>query len=155
MEAFATPEILRMPLEKVILDGKLFCPAATKAADFLSQLPQPPVAEGIEKAIEELIELKVLNKDETLTPLGESIAHFSTHPRLSIAMVYAALLRCLNPVLSIASFLSTNRDPFMNRLDNKSNIKEVSPACVMFAEKCIPQMDGQQTLKAFCFLLLL
>ncbi|OQV15950.1 putative ATP-dependent RNA helicase DHX30 [Hypsibius exemplaris] len=125
MDSFATPEVLRMPLEKVILDGKLFCPATVKAADFLSQLPQAPVSSGIAKAIEELIELKVLNKDETLTPLGESITHFSTHPRLSIALVYATLLRCLSPVLTIASFLSTNRDPFVNRLDNKSYVKEV------------------------------
>ncbi|XP_055351623.1 ATP-dependent RNA helicase DHX30-like [Paramacrobiotus metropolitanus] len=125
MEPFPEPEIRRTALEKVILDGKLFCQPTTRAKDFLSQLPEPPELEGIEAAVDELIELRILNSDESLTVMGERAAHFTTHPRLSIALVYAALLRCLNPVLSIASFLTTNRDPFVGRLDNKAQIKSL------------------------------
>ena len=125
MQPYPPPEILCTSLEKVILDGKLFCPPTMKAVQFLSQLPQPPEAEGIEKAVEELVELKVLNPDESLTPMGETIAHFSTHPRVSIALVYAAFLRCLGPVLGIASFLSTNKDPFRYALDDKLHVRQV------------------------------
>lgn len=125
MESFPVPEILRTCLEKVILDGKLFCQPSVKAVDFLSQLPQPPELEAAEAAVNELIALRVLNDDESLTPMGERIAHFTTHPRVSIALVYAVFLRCFNPVLSIASALSTNRDPFINRLENKSFVRSV------------------------------
>ena len=81
--------------------------------------------EGIKSAVEELTELRILNPDESLTVLGEKVSQFTTHPRLSIALVYSVFLRCLSPLLSIASALSTNRHPVMNRLEDKGYVKKV------------------------------
>lgn len=51
-----------------------------------------------------------LNENEQLTALGRRISLFTTHPRLAKALVYATLFRCLDPVTSVVSSLTSSRD---------------------------------------------
>ncbi|XP_022239552.1 putative ATP-dependent RNA helicase DHX30 [Limulus polyphemus] len=124
LREFPIAEILRVPLEKTVLDCKFYCPRA-KSEDFLSQALECPSTENISHAVAALEELGVLNEDEELTPLGRRIAHFTTHPRLSKALVYSTILRCVDTVLTIAALLSSTRDPFLTNLENKAVIREV------------------------------
>lgn len=65
----------------------------------------------------------VLDKTETLTPLGERVACMSCDPRLGKALVLSAMFRCVLPMLSVAACLT--RDPFYNSLQNRALVKKV------------------------------
>lgn len=117
------PELLRIPLESVIMEAKCHCPEE-KAVNFLTQAIQHPSISAIHNAIEELMLLGVLDQRENLTILGKRISDFSTHPRLSVSLVVASALRCLYPVLNASAILSSTQEPFLTALTDKSQIRE-------------------------------
>lgn len=117
------PELLRIPLESVIMEAKCHCPDE-KAVSFLSQAIQHPSISAIHNALEELLLLGVLDSRENLTILGKRISDFSTHPRLSVSLVVASALRCLYPVLNASAILSSTQEPFLTALTDKSRIRE-------------------------------
>lgn len=65
----------------------------------------------------------VLDKTETLTPLGERVACMSCDPRLGKVLVLSAMFRCVLPMLSVAACLT--RDPFHNSLQNRAQVNKV------------------------------
>lgn len=80
-----------------------------KVVEFLNRALEPPTPAAIENAIGELQNIGVLDESEQLTVLGYRLVCFSSHPRLSKALVYAALFRCLIPVASIVAGLNSSR----------------------------------------------
>ena len=124
MEEFPTPEILRIPLENVVMQTKFHCPNEL-VAQFLSEVPQPPTCDAIKRAVDVLKDIKILDQNERLTTLGNRIINFSTHPRLSVALVYSAFFSCLRSMLPLISHLSANRHPFQVLPDQKQLIREV------------------------------
>lgn len=64
-----------------------------KAADFLSQMPEPPSWEAVQQALIDLVKIGALDARENLTSLGRKIAHFTTHPKLSKALVHACIFK--------------------------------------------------------------
>lgn len=123
-QEYPFPELLRIPLESVILEAKCHCPEE-KAASFLSQAIQPPSISAIHNAIDELMLLNVLDNRENLTVLGKRISEFSTHPRISVSIVVASALRCLYPVLNSSAVLSSTQEPFLAALSDKSHTRAV------------------------------
>ncbi|XP_070701441.1 ATP-dependent RNA helicase DHX30 [Pempheris klunzingeri] len=117
MTPFPIPEILRTPLESLVLQAKIHSPNC-KAVDFLSQVLDSPEREAVREAIQNLQDIGVLDKTETLTPLGERVACMSCDPRLGKALVLSAMFRCVLPMLSVAACLT--RDPFHNSLQNRA-----------------------------------
>jgi len=111
MQQFPQPEIMQIPLEKVVMDVKAYN-ENLKAVDFLGRLLEPPPTDAIEDSIEELELIGALDKEERLTSLGRKIAPFTTHPRLAKALVYAIILRCVSPVVSIIAGLNASREPW-------------------------------------------
>lgn len=65
----------------------------------------------------------VLDKTESLTPLGVHVACMSCDPRLGKVLVLGALFRCVLPMLSVAASLT--RDPFHNSLQNRAQVSKV------------------------------
>lgn len=65
----------------------------------------------------------VLDKTETLTPLGERVACMSCDPRLGKVLVLSAMFRCVLPMLTVAACLT--RDPFHNSLLNRAQVNKV------------------------------
>lgn len=120
---FPFPELLRIPLESVIMEVKSHCPNE-KAVTFLSQAIQHPTTSAIYNAIEELMLLGVLDTRENLTVLGRRISDFPTHPRLSVSLIVAAALRCLYPILNASAVLSSTQEPFLTAMTDKSQIRE-------------------------------
>lgn len=121
-QEYPFPEMLRIPLESVIMEAKSHCPDE-KAVTFLSQAIQHPSISAIHNAVEELLSLGVLDMKENLTALGRRIADFPTHPRLSVSLVAAAALRCLYPILNVSAILSSTQEPFLTALTDKSQIR--------------------------------
>lgn len=120
---FPHPELLRIPLESVIMEAKCHCPTE-KAVTFLAAAIQHPSCSAIHNALEELTLLGVLDEKENLTVLGKRISDFSTHPRLSVSLVTASALGCLYPVLNASAVLSSTQEPFMSSLTDKAGIRK-------------------------------
>ncbi|KAJ9582630.1 hypothetical protein L9F63_023008, partial [Diploptera punctata] len=133
LDQFPMPEVLRVSLEKTVLDLKTYSPYE-KAKDFLSEMPEPSKVEAISQAVNELYQLGALDENERLTPLGRRIALFSTHPKLSKALVLSAIFRCVSPMLTIATVLSGEEKVFKGSFDNKGYIR-------MFKKQFHPSSD--------------
>ncbi|KAM6948718.1 ATP-dependent RNA helicase DHX30 [Aplochiton taeniatus] len=117
MATFPVPEILRTPLESLVVQAKIHSPD-TKAVDFLSLVLDSPEPDAVRDAVRNLQEIGVLDKTEALTPLGERVACMSCDPRLGKVLVLGALFRCVLPLLSVAACLT--RDPFYNSMENRA-----------------------------------
>uniref|UniRef100_A0A8C7V851 RNA helicase n=1 Tax=Oncorhynchus mykiss TaxID=8022 RepID=A0A8C7V851_ONCMY len=121
MTTFPVPEILRTPLESLVVQAKIHSPHC-KAVDFLSQVLDSPEREAVTDAVRNLQEIGVLDKTEALTPLGERVACLSCDPRLGKVLVLAALFRCVLPLLSVTACLT--RDPFHNSMQNRALVSK-------------------------------
>uniref|UniRef100_A0A2K6L9A1 ATP-dependent RNA helicase DHX30 n=1 Tax=Rhinopithecus bieti TaxID=61621 RepID=A0A2K6L9A1_RHIBE len=122
MVPFQVPEILRTPLENLVLQAKIHMPEKT-AVEFLSKAVDSPNIKAVDEAVILLQEIGVLDQREYLTTLGQRLAHISTDPRLAKAIVLAAIFRCLHPLLVVVSCLT--RDPFSSSLQNRAEVDKV------------------------------
>ncbi|EFN64291.1 Putative ATP-dependent RNA helicase DHX30 [Camponotus floridanus] len=121
LEPHPIPQVLCNPLEKVVLDTKTY--TNETAENFLSNLLEPPKPVSIRKAVENLINLGVLDDEENLTALGRRIALFPTHPKFSKALVYSSIFNCIHPIVTITSVFSGESNLFYGVLDHKSEIR--------------------------------
>ncbi|XP_074507554.1 ATP-dependent RNA helicase DHX30 [Sebastes fasciatus] len=121
MSPFPIPEILRTPLESLVVQAKIHSPNC-KAVDFLSQVLDSPDQVAVRDAVRNLQDIGVLDKTETLTPLGERVSCMSCDPRLGKVLVLSAMFRCVLPMLSVAACLT--RDPFHNSMQNRALVSK-------------------------------
>lgn len=91
LEPYPRPEVLRVSLEKVVLDCKTY--SNEKVEEFLGSMPQPPRLSAVRKAVNDLQTLGALDGNEDLTSLGKRIALFAIHPKLSKSMVYSTIFQ--------------------------------------------------------------
>lgn len=139
----------------------MFC---FKAVDFLSQVLDSPELDAVRDAVQNLQDIGetktvlvysvhyvtpfqmqslngsfsftgVLDKTETLTPLGEHVACMSCDPRLGKVLVLGSLFRCVLPMLSVAASLT--RDPFHNSLQNRKEVNKVKRWSTPLSNICI------------------
>ncbi|KAM9789373.1 ATP-dependent RNA helicase DHX30 [Neosynchiropus ocellatus] len=130
MTLFPIPEILRTPLESLVVQAKIHSPHC-KAVDFLSEVLDSPSQGAVAEAVRNLQNIGVLDRSENLTPLGARVAVLSCDPRLGKVLVLSTLFRCVLPMLSIAACLS--RDPFHNSLQNRALVNK--------AKQCLSDSD--------------
>ncbi|XP_057713865.1 ATP-dependent RNA helicase DHX30 [Corythoichthys intestinalis] len=121
MSPFPIPEILRTPLESLVVQAKIHSPKL-KAVDFLSQVLDSPEQGAVSDAVRNLQDIGVLDQSETLTLLGERVTSMSCDPRLGKVLVLGALFRCSLPMLTVAACLT--RDPFYNSLQNRALVNK-------------------------------
>ena len=116
-EAFSQPEILRMPIEGVVLQMKSMHIDAVVNFPF----PTPPDRASLQKAEKVLIHLGALsqatvNAGSTLgaaiTDIGRTMSLFPLSPRFSRMLVSGRQHGCLPYVITIVSALSVG-DPFL------------------------------------------
>ncbi|KAI9357264.1 P-loop containing nucleoside triphosphate hydrolase protein [Zopfochytrium polystomum] len=106
------PEIHRTPLEQICLRVKIL-PFLTGPIDrILSKIVEPPSKETVKAAIATLRTLRALTKDEELTPLGFHLGRLPVDVRIGKLILFGAIFRCLDPVLTIASAMSV-KSPFV------------------------------------------
>ncbi|XP_034565378.1 3'-5' RNA helicase YTHDC2 isoform X2 [Notolabrus celidotus] len=112
MLEFQIPQLLRMPLQDLCLQTKLLAPSSCPVAEFLSKAPQPPPAHAIRNAVHMLKTIDAMDQVEDLTDLGYHLADLPVEPHLGKMVLCAVVLKCLDPVLTIACTLAY-RDPFI------------------------------------------
>ena len=106
------PELLRMPIHELCLSAKLLAANSYSISEFLSLAPDPPSERALTNAITLLKRLGALNDAEDLTRLGHQLVDLPIEPRLGKTVLASVVLKCLDPVLTIACALSY-KDPFV------------------------------------------
>ncbi|XP_061428277.1 3'-5' RNA helicase YTHDC2-like [Lethenteron reissneri] len=111
MLEFQTPELLREPLQELCLHTKLLAPTCMPIAEFLAKAPDPPPNLIVRNALQILKAIDAMDNWEDLTELGHHLSDLPVEPHLGKMVLYGVVLKCLDPVLTIACSLAY-RDPF-------------------------------------------
>uniref|UniRef100_A0A8D8YRQ8 Probable ATP-dependent RNA helicase YTHDC2 n=1 Tax=Cacopsylla melanoneura TaxID=428564 RepID=A0A8D8YRQ8_9HEMI len=113
---FQVAEILRTPLTELCLHAKslskLLTPPNTTIGDFLSKAIEPPTCIVTRNAVQMLKTIDALDPWEDLTELGRHLLDLPISPRYGKMLIYACVLKCLDPILTIVASLAY-RDPFV------------------------------------------
>ncbi|XP_063312995.1 3'-5' RNA helicase YTHDC2-like [Pelobates fuscus] len=126
MLEFQTPEMLRMPLHELCLHTKLLAPINCPIADFLMKAPEPPAVLVVRNAVQMLKTIDAMDTWEDLTELGYHLADLPIEPHLGKMVLCAVVLKCLDPILTIACTLAY-QDPFV--LPTQASQKRVALLC--------------------------
>ncbi len=117
---YTLPEILRTPLEEVLLSVLIL--DIGHPMRFLASAVQPPDQRAVVQALRNLIEMEAVKVNEgtdklerefLLTPLGFHLASLPMDPKLGKMLISAAVLDCLDPLLTVAAALSS-KSPFIS-----------------------------------------
>lgn len=119
MDKYTLPEILRVPLTEICLNAKMLA-GELSIEQFLSKALQPPSTKNIRQSIELLKKINALDENEDITYLGIHLANMPVDCQLGKMILYAIMMRCLDPVVAIVSLLSV-KDPFMLPLGNEGD----------------------------------
>uniref|UniRef100_A0AAR2LMR3 RNA helicase n=1 Tax=Pygocentrus nattereri TaxID=42514 RepID=A0AAR2LMR3_PYGNA len=106
------PQLLRMPLQELCLHTKLLAPINCPIAEFLAKAPEPPHLMTVKNAVQMLKTIDAMDPWEDLTELGYHLADLPVEPHLGKMVLCAVVLKCLDPILTIACTLAY-RDPFV------------------------------------------
>ncbi|XP_011502904.1 PREDICTED: ATP-dependent RNA helicase DHX36 [Ceratosolen solmsi marchali] len=109
LDQYPLPEILRIRLEEIILQIKIL--QIGKVDTFLATMLDAPDPKTISVSLQLLRQLKALDDQENLTPLGYHLAHLPLDPRTGKIIILAAMFSCIDPIFSIVASLSF-KDPF-------------------------------------------
>ncbi|KAF5909510.1 putative ATP-dependent RNA helicase YTHDC2 isoform X1, partial [Clarias magur] len=112
MLEFQVPQLLRMPLQELCLHTKLLAPITCSIAEFLAKAPEPPHLITVKNAVQMLKTIDAMDPSEDLTELGYHLADLPVEPHLGKMVLCAVVLKCLDPILTIACMLSY-REPFV------------------------------------------
>ncbi|XP_073413655.1 putative ATP-dependent RNA helicase DHX57 isoform X2 [Dendrobates tinctorius] len=115
------PEIHRIPLEQLCLRIKILeMFSECRLETVLSRLIEPPRVESLQASKLRLQDLGALSQQEKLTPLGYHLASLPVDVRIGKLMLFGAIFRCLDPVLTIAASLAS-KSPFVCPWDKKED----------------------------------
>lgn len=109
-EQFSKPEILRMPIDGLVLQMKAM--GIDKIVNF--PFPTPPDRNSLQKGLNLLKYLGALNEKENLTTLGRSMSLFPLSPRFAKMLIIGDQLECLPYIVGIVAGLSVG-DPFIGQ----------------------------------------
>ena len=118
MQDFEAPEMLRAPVESLVLQIKTMRLRGHGAVrDVFGRALQPPTDNAVDSALNTLDEIAALDEDERLTPLGTHLAALPVDVRVGKMMLFGAIFGCLEPVLIIAAAIS-HKSPFVAPIDS-------------------------------------
>uniref|UniRef100_A0A7S4IG90 RNA helicase n=1 Tax=Vannella robusta TaxID=1487602 RepID=A0A7S4IG90_9EUKA len=113
LEPNTIPEIQRTNLGNVVLTLKSLGINDLIHFDFMD----PPPAETLIRALEQLYALGALNDRGELTKIGRRMAEFPVDPQLSKMILNAENFQCVDQILTICSMLSVNNAIFYRPKD--------------------------------------
>ncbi|KAL4604831.1 putative ATP-dependent RNA helicase YTHDC2 [Arapaima gigas] len=126
MLEYPVPQLLRMPLQELCLQTKLLAPISCSVSAFLAKTPEPPSAIIVKNAVQMLKTIDAMDQQEDLTELGYHLADLPIEPHLGKMVLCAVVLKCLDPILTIACTLAY-RDPFV--IPTHSSHKRAAMLC--------------------------
>lgn len=105
LDEHMTPEMFRTPLHELALSIKLL--RLGSIGHFLSKALEPPPLDAVIEAEVLLREMKCLDQNDDLTPLGRIIAKMPIEPRLGKMMIVGCIFMCGGPLATMAANSST------------------------------------------------
>ena len=121
LNATTAPEILRVPLHNLYLKVKEYALGGGDARAFLLRALQPPTEQALDTAVLTLRRVGALDSadNDSLTALGYHLARLPLDIRVAKIVIFGALLGCVDPALTIAATMSTDRSPFLSPFDQR------------------------------------
>ncbi|TMW64738.1 hypothetical protein Poli38472_011618 [Pythium oligandrum] len=170
MDAQLAAEIHRVSLEQLCLQIKKLELGPIRA--FLAKAIEPPKQEAIDSAMTELIAIAAFKRVEDdsgrqreevrLTPLGSHLAMLPLDARIGKFLVYGSILRCIDPVATIAACISS-KNPFVMSMGDpelqerqqslKKELNAGSKSDHLLLARLIERyapVKGQKQKRAFC-----
>lgn len=117
LDEHMTPEMFRTPLHELALSIKLLRLGAV--GHFLSKAIEPPPLDAVIEAEVLLREMKCLDANDELTPLGKIIARMPIEPRLGKMMVLGCIFMVGAPLSTIAANSSTFPEIFQMEMNQR------------------------------------
>ncbi|XP_032690956.1 dosage compensation regulator isoform X2 [Odontomachus brunneus] len=119
MDEHMTPEMFRTPLHELALSIKLL--RLGNIGQFLSKAIEPPPIDAVIEAEVMLREMKCLDNNDELTPLGKILARLPIEPRLGKMMILGCMFRVGDALSTMAANSTTfpevyNMGPDVRRL---------------------------------------
>ncbi|KAK7867141.1 hypothetical protein R5R35_005856 [Gryllus longicercus] len=112
-----TPEMFRTPLHELALSVKLLRLGAI--GQFLSKAIEPPPIDAVIEAEVLLREMKCLDSNDELTPLGRILAKLPIEPQLGKMMVLGTMFFCGDALATMAANSSTFPEVFTTGIDHR------------------------------------
>jgi HrpA-like RNA helicase len=129
LQPHGVPEILRVPLERLILQIKAMRLNET-CLQLLQRCPDCPEKKAILCAELMLIKLQALDNDGNLTSLGRSLSALPCDPSVGKLLIYGSLLGSVYHAAAVAACL-TSRSPFISSTE-ESEQKRIEVAKMSF-----------------------
>uniref|UniRef100_A0A1B6BXD9 RNA helicase n=1 Tax=Clastoptera arizonana TaxID=38151 RepID=A0A1B6BXD9_9HEMI len=111
MDEHMVPEMFRTPLHELALAIKLL--KLGSIPKFLSKAIEPPPIDAVIEAEVLLKEMKCLDQNDELTPLGRILAKLPIEPRLGKMMVLGVIFYCGDALATMAANSSTFPEVFI------------------------------------------
>ncbi|XP_051171646.1 dosage compensation regulator-like isoform X2 [Leptopilina boulardi] len=105
LDEHMTPEMFRTPLHELALSIKLL--RLGSIGKFLSKAIEPPPIDAVIEAEVILREMKCLDKNDELTPLGKILARLPIEPRLGKMMILGCMFRVGDALSTMAANSTT------------------------------------------------
>lgn len=110
MQEFVVPEMIRIRLEDVVLKIKFL--GLGDVSTFLGKVMDKPRPESVTRAVATLAKIGALTANDELTPLGYRLANLPMNPQIGKMVLMGMILRCLDPILTLAATMDMGKDPF-------------------------------------------
>lgn len=109
------PEILRTPLQSFCLTiGSLLGDRIGVKSELVAECLTPPEPVHVESAIRTLTEIGAIDDGQKLTSLGKHLTKMPMDVHIGKMLIYGALLRTVDSVLTLAAALSYGRPIFLS-----------------------------------------
>ncbi|RUP47114.1 hypothetical protein BC936DRAFT_146116 [Jimgerdemannia flammicorona] len=127
MQAQQTPEMLRIPLEQLALSVKAM--GEKDVQRFLQKAINPPSTGALKTALQTLVDVGAIHDGSSskLTALGKHMATIPADLRISKMLLFGAIFRCLDPILSVAAIMSV-KSPFVSPMDKREEARAAREA---------------------------
>lgn len=117
LDEHLTPEMFRTPLHELALSIKLL--RLGSIGQFLSKAIEPPPLDAVIEAEVLLKEMKCLDLNDDLTPLGRILARLPIEPRLGRMMIYGTIFMVGDTLGAMAAYSGTFSEVFTLELGQK------------------------------------
>ncbi|XP_061189773.1 ATP-dependent RNA helicase A-like isoform X2 [Saccostrea echinata] len=116
LDQHTTPEIFRTPLHELALAIKLL--RLGPIGSFLAKAVEPPPIDAVIEAEALLKEMRALDSNDELTPLGKILARLPIEPRLGKMIIYGCIFYVGDAMCTIAAS-TTFPEPFITPTDRR------------------------------------
>jgi len=117
MDKNTLPEISRSALHSLVMDTKAI--VGGDVYEVLDQMLTPPPRNGLIRAVQDLERMGAIDAEsQSLTPLGKHLARMPCDPKLGKMLIFGAILRCVDPVLTIVAAQAYGKSVFWSTWDN-------------------------------------